>query len=114
MEINFTSAVIAAFVGTLLTVFFAYFPKVRVWYASMEVEKRSLLTLGLMVVIEAVLVGLSYVPTLGLFPSPLTWQEMLAVAVALILSNQPVASVLPAPADVRAAIKSRSIVLRKK
>jgi hypothetical protein len=107
---EYSAAVIAAFVGTLLTIFFAYFPRVRVWYAALAIETASLYKLGLMVVIAGVLFGLSFIqPGMsGVFPAPLTPLQLGAVVVALIITNQPVASVLPAPADVRNAIKVRT------
>ena len=101
---DFNAIVIAAFVGTLLTIFFAYFPRVRVWFASLAVEKASLLKLGLMVVVAGTMFGLSFTP---LFPPPLTPQNLLGVVIALIVTNQPVASLLPAPFDVRMAIRMR-------
>ena len=101
---DFNAIAIAAFVGTLLTVFFAYFPRVRVWFASLAVEKASLLKLGLMVVIAGVMFGLSYT---NLFPPPLTPESFLGVVLALIMTNQPVAALLPAPFDVRMAIRTR-------
>lgn len=105
---SFTAAYIAALVGVVLALFFAYFPKVRVWYASLTVENRSLLSLGLMVVVAGSIFGLSYTTV---FPPPLTWTQLLSVVVALILTNQPVAQLLPAPADVTAARKVQLLKL---
>jgi hypothetical protein len=113
---EYSAVVIAAFVGTLFTIFFAYFPRVRVWYASLAVESASLLKLGIMVVIAGALFGLSFIqPGMSaIFPAPLTPLQLGAVVVALIVTNQPVASLLPAPADVRAAILKREVALRQK
>jgi hypothetical protein len=105
---SFTAAFIAALVGTVLTVFFAYFPKVRVWYASLPAEYKASLNLGLMVVVAGIIFGLSYTT---IFPPPLTWTQLLSVVVALILTNQPVAQLLPAPADVTAARKVQLLKL---
>jgi hypothetical protein len=105
---TFTAAFIAALVGTALTVFFAYFPKVRVWYASLAPEYRASLNLGLMVVVAGSIFGLSYTTV---FPPPLTWTQLLSVVVALILTNEPVAQFLPAPADVTAARKVQLLKL---
>jgi hypothetical protein len=55
-----------------------------------------------MVVVAGAIFGLSFTTV---FPPPLTWEQLLGVVVALILTNEPVAQLLPAPADVRAAQK---------
>jgi hypothetical protein len=108
MEIAFTPIAIAALVGTLLTVFFAYFPKIRVWYASLAVETASLLKLGFMLVAEVIISLLSYYNVIVTVP-PFSWETALGMAIALILSNQPVANMLPAPKDVRQAIQKRMV-----
>jgi len=102
----FTAAYIAALIGTIMTLFFAYFPKVRVWYASLAVENQSLLSLGLMVVVAGAMFGLSFT---SIFPPPLQLPQLLAVIVALILTNKPISQILPAPADVRAATLARTL-----
>lgn len=107
---DFTAAVIAALVGTIMTLFFAYFPRVRVWYASMPVENQSLFKLGLMVVTSIAFFVASLFPALGIFPAPLTPLELGSVVVALIVTNAPVASYLPATRDVREAIRKRNRV----
>jgi hypothetical protein len=106
MEISFTPIAIAALSGTLLTVFFGYFPRIRVWFASLAVEKASLLKLGFMVVIGVVISLLSYYGMIVTVP-PFSWETALGILIALILSNQPVANMLPAPLDVRTAIQKR-------
>jgi hypothetical protein len=102
LNLNFTAVAIAALVGTIITVFFAYFPKVRVWFASLVLETQALLKLGLMVVITLAMFGLSFI-----YPPPYDIQTVLGVIVALILSNQPVASLLPATRDVQEATLKR-------
>ena len=104
---DFSAAVIATLVGVIMTIFFAYFPKVRVWFASLVVETASLLKLGIMVVVALVIYVLSLFPAIGLFPAPLTLLQFGAVVIALIITNQPVASALPAPKDVREAMRLR-------
>jgi hypothetical protein len=106
MEIAFTPIAIAALSGTILTVFLSYFPRIRVWFASLATEKASLLKLGFMVLIGVTISLLSYYGVIVTVP-PFSWETALGVIVALILSNQPVASVLPAPLDVRTAIRAR-------
>jgi hypothetical protein len=101
---SFTAAFIAALVGTVLTVFFAYFPKVRVWYANLAPEYKAYLNLSLMIVVAGAIFGLSFT---SIFPPPLTWTQLLSVVVALILANEPVAQLLPPLPDVRTARKAQ-------
>lgn len=108
MELNFTAIAIAALVGTIMTLIFAYFPVVRVWYASLATEKASLLKLGVMLSVELILGGLSFIPGIVILQPPFTVQQALAVALALIITNQPIAALLPAPGDVREAIRIRT------
>lgn len=113
-NVSFTAVAIAALVGTLMTLFFAYVPRVRVWYAALPTETASLYKLGLLILTEAILGGLSFIPGIIILQPPFTWPTAIAVAVALILSNQPVASLLPATKDVREAMAKRlSIMLHR-
>lgn len=107
MEIQFTAVAIAAFAGLFTSLFFAYFPKVRVWFASLEMDKELLIKLGLMICIEGLLAGLSFVPGVLFLKPPFTWQEAFTVAFALIVTNQPVANLLPATKDVKTEIAKR-------
>ena len=102
--ISFTAVSIAALVGLIITLIFAYFPSVRVWYAALPVEKESLLKLGLMVLVAGAMFGLSFT---SIFPPPLNLPSLLSVLGALILTNQPLASMLPSTTDVRMAIRAR-------
>ena len=109
--IQINPVAITTLVGTLLTIFFAYFPKVRVWYALLEVEKASLLKLGLMLLTEVVVVLLSLyrvIPTEPQFVYDASfWFNVIVMAGTLILTNQPVQSILPNARDVRIAIQKR-------
>jgi ABC-type dipeptide/oligopeptide/nickel transport system permease subunit len=107
---DFTAAFIALLVGTLITVFFAYFPGIRVKFALLAMETQSLIKLGIMVVIAGVMFGLSFT---SIFPPPLDLPTLLSVIVALILSNQPVASLLPTTRDVRVAILQRIAIEKR-
>ena len=102
---NFTAAVIAAFVGTILTLFFAYFQIVRVKFAALTLEYQALIKLGIMVVVAGFMFGLSFT---SIFPPPLTLPQLVSVIIALVLTNQPVASMLPQLPDVREAIRLRT------
>jgi len=101
---DFTAAVIAALVGTLFTLFFAYFPVVRVKFASLALETQALIKLGVMVVVAGIMFGLSFT---SIFPPPLILPQLVSVIVALVLTNQPIAALLPQLRDVREATQER-------
>jgi hypothetical protein len=105
MNVQFTAVFIVALVGTLMTLFFAYVPNVRVWFALLALEKQALLKLGVSAVIAIVIFGLSYT---SIFPPPINAITLLVVLGSLIVTNQPLASLLPATKDVRAAIRVRT------
>ena len=106
----FNPIAIAAGVGTLTAIFFAYFPKVRVWFASLEQETRSLINLGILLLAEVVISLLSYYQVITTVP-PFSWEEALAIAGALIVSNQPVQQLLPPTKDVVAALRAHTLKL---
>jgi hypothetical protein len=109
-EFSFNAIAIAGLVGTLLALFFAYFPSVRVWWASLEQDKKSLFNLGFLVLAEAVIGLLSYYQVIKTVP-PFSWQEAIAVFAALVVSNQPVAQLLPITKDVKAALQAKMLKL---
>jgi hypothetical protein len=73
----------------------------------MKIDKQSLIRLGFMAVIEGVLAGLSFIPGVLFLKPPFTWLEAFSVAIALIVTNQPVVAALPQLRDVRTAIVQR-------
>jgi ABC-type dipeptide/oligopeptide/nickel transport system permease subunit len=101
---DFTAAAIALFVGTLLSLFFAYFPGIRVKFALLAMETQSLIRLGSMVVIAGIMFGLSYT---SILPPPLDLPTLMSVIVALVVANKPVSDLLPSTKDVRVAVLKR-------
>jgi len=108
---SFEPATIAALVGTIFTLFFSYFPKVRVWFASLATETASLYKLGIMLATEVVVVLLSLYHVIQTVPpleyGPNFWFVVISVAGALLLTGQPLQDKLPNPRDVRVAIQKR-------
>ena len=109
-EFSFNAIAIATLVGTLLALFMAYFPTVRVWFASLEQDKKSLINLGFLVLAEVVISLLSYYQVIKTVP-PFSWQEAIAVFAALVVSNQPVQQLLPPTKDVTIALQSKMLKL---
>jgi hypothetical protein len=113
IEIAFTPVFIAGLVGAILTIFFAYFPKVRVWFASLAVEVAAMYKLGMMVIVAIVISLLSYYSVIATVP-PFSWPTLVAVIIALIITNQPVQALLPETRDVQVARVSREARLSNK
>jgi len=105
-EFSFNAIAIATLVGTLLALFMAYFPTVRVWFASLDQDKKSLLNLGLLVLAEVAISLLSYYQIIKTVP-PFSWQGAIAVFAALVVSNQPVQQLLPPTKDVTLALQAK-------
>jgi hypothetical protein len=111
---NFTFAfnpiAIASGVGAVIAIFFAYFPRVRTWFASLEQETRSLITLGVLLLAEIVISLLSFYQVIVTVP-PFSWEEAVAIAVALVVSNSPVQQLLPVAKDVKLVLQEKMLKL---
>jgi hypothetical protein len=100
--VSFTPEAIAMAVGVILALVFAYFPGLNLWYAALKSEVKSYIMLGLLLIAEAVIVALTHygivTPT-----EPITLARILSVAFALLISNQPVYTLIPEVTGVKAA-----------
>ena len=97
-NVNFTAEGIAAIGGLILMLVFAYFPKLRVWYGGLQGNVKSLIMLGLLAVVGVAVGLLSH---FGVIPSdPVTWEKIVGIAVALLISNQPTYTIAPKAKDV--------------
>jgi hypothetical protein len=106
----FNPIAIAAAVGAVMAVFFAYFPKVRVWFAALDDDKKALINLGFLLLAEVIISLLSYFNIITTVP-PFSWQEAIAIAAALIVSNQPVQQLLPPAKDVLKVLQAKTLKL---
>jgi hypothetical protein len=106
----FNPIAIATGVGAVVAIFFAYFPKVRVWFAGLEQETRSLITLGVLLLAEVVISLLSFYQVITTVP-PFSWEEAVAIAAALIVSNSPVQQLLPVTKDVKEVLQAKMLKL---
>jgi hypothetical protein len=99
--INFTPEVIAGFAALLLTLVFAYFPVLRVKFASLTSEVKSGIMLGVFALVSVVTFLLAFY---GVIPSsqPLTWFDLVKVFVTTIIISQPAYTILPKAYDVKA------------
>lgn len=99
-EVIFSPEGIAAIVGAILAITFAYFPKLRTWYAGLASEVKSYIMLGLLFLAEIVISLLSYYQVIVTVP-PYSFNTALRIAFALIVANQPVYNLLPEAKDVK-------------
>ena len=106
MNVNFTPEIIAGIVGILLTLVFAYFPKLRVLYGGLQSETKSLIMLGLLVITALVITMLAQYGVLTT-SEPITWLLFVKVLFAALLANQPAYTLLPQAADVKEAKLNR-------
>ena len=111
-EVIFSPEGIGAIVGLLLALVFAYFPKLRVWFAALATEKQSYLRLGLLLLAEIVISLLSYYQVITTVP-PFSFVTALNVAFALLIANQPTSALLPETKDVEEARVLRDVAVTK-
>jgi len=111
-EIIFSPQGIASIVGVVLAVLFAYFPKLRTWFAGLASEVKSYIMLGVLLLAEIVISLLSYYQVIVTVP-PFTWVTAVQIAFALLISNQPTYTLLPEAKDVKEIRVTRDILLSK-
>lgn len=100
--ISFTPEVLGAIVGLVLTLLFAYFPKLRVWYGGLLSEAKSWIMIGLLVVAAAVITLLAHYGVIAT-AEPITWLSFAKILLAVLIANQPTYQILPLAKDVKAA-----------
>lgn len=104
--------VLVAILAVVASLVFNYFPRVRVWFAGLASEAKSLIMLGVLLVISAAILGLQCGGVLqtgiscdknGLIQ--LIWYYILAV-----ISNQASYLIAPETKDVAEAKAARNII----
>jgi divalent metal cation (Fe/Co/Zn/Cd) transporter len=106
MKIEFTPEVISGIVGVILTLVFAYFPKLRVWYGGLASEIKSLIMLGLLAASSLTIFLLAWNGVIQT-SEPVTLTTLLQVLFFAIAANQPVYRILPEAGDVVEAKANR-------
>jgi hypothetical protein len=107
---KFTPEFIAGIVSVLLTVIFAYFPKLRVAFAGLASEAKSGIMLGLYLLSTVVIFMLGlygYIPV----EVPLNWFDAVMIFFSLVIVGQPTYNVLPEVKDVRDAKMERDYAI---
>ena len=77
---------------------------------SIHLRKYLFIALGILLLAEVVISLFSYYQVITTIP-PFSWEEALAIAGALIVSNQPVQQLLPPTKDVVAALRAHTLKL---
>lgn len=98
---EFTPEVIAGIAGLILTLVFAYFPKLRVKYGGLESEAKSGIMIALLVFAAStiwILTSTGVIPT----AEPVTWVMFTKILFSALITNQPTYSILPKAGDVKA------------
>jgi hypothetical protein len=113
MVFNLDAETITAFLATAVALFFMYFPGVRVPFAGLTPETKSLIMLGLLLVVTVTVMSLGCagaitVPGLacdiGFWPLVFAGGKVFLLAVA---ANQGTHRIFPEPQDVKNAKNAR-------
>ncbi len=107
--ISFTPEVLAGIVGLFLMLIFAYFPKLRVLYGGLASEIKSYIMLGLLLATAAVVTLLAHYGVVET-TEPITWVLFVKTLFTALIINQPVYTLLPQAADVRAVKLARDAI----
>lgn len=89
-SITINTDFLSAAAGVLLSLGFSYIPKLSTWYAALDSTKKSLIMLGLLVVLSIGLYGLGCAKLVGLNIACTTdgaWQ-LVEIFIAAAIANQ--------------------------
>jgi hypothetical protein len=106
MNVSFTPETLAGIIGVVFTLLFAYFPKLRTWYAGLTSEVKSGIMLGLLAISALVIFLLANAGVITT-NEPVTWELFVKVLFLAIMTNQPTYQLLPQAADVKFAKQLR-------
>jgi hypothetical protein len=104
--VSFTPESISAFIGVLLSVIFAYVPKLRTWFAALPSKTKSLIMLGLLVLTSVVVYVLAVYGIIQTYPEANAF-TLIQVIFLAIAANQSTYLILPEAGDVVAARQER-------
>jgi hypothetical protein len=111
-QIVLEPSVLASIVAIAVSLVFNYLPGLRVWFAGLQSQFKSLLMIGILFLISVVIWVLGGLNLLAV-NIPFTWvgfAEVVKVFVATILANQGTYLLFPQTADVKFAKNIRDVV----
>lgn len=92
--VDFNPQLLVAIVGTVLSVVFAKFPIVSTWYAALKSELKSLIMVGLLLLVSSVVYVLAANGVLQT-TEPITIWLAVKIFVAAVVANQAIYSIVP-------------------
>ena len=106
MEITFSAEIISGIVGGILAGVFAYFPKLNTSYAGLSSEKKSLIMIGMLLVVS---ISIAILSSYGVIHTaePVTWVTVARIFISALIVNQPMHNILPEATAVTEAKTTR-------
>ena len=104
--IEFTPTMISGVIAVLLSVAFAYIPKLRIWFAGLVSQTKSYIMLGLLIFTSVIIYLLAYYGIL-VTSEPVTVVTLIQVILTTIATNQGTYLILPEARDVVTARNAR-------
>ena len=99
MEFSLTPETLSMIAGVLLTLLFSYVPGLAPWFQTLAPEKKSLLMLGLLVLVSAGAFGLACAGWIsGLACTAVELKRLIWCLLLAIIANQAVYKISPQPA----------------
>jgi len=97
--VSFTPEMVTGLIAVILSVVFAYVPKLRVWFAGLESRIKSYIMLGLLIVVSVTVYLLADYGIILTY-QPVTIFTLFQVILTAIATNQGTYMILPQTADV--------------
>lgn len=104
--VDFTPQLLVAIVGTILSVIFAKFPIVNTWFAGLASEFKSLIMIGLLLIVSVV-VYLLAINGIIETTQPLTVWLLIKIFISALIANQATYTITPESAVVKEIKRSR-------
>ena len=92
--VDFSVSFVAAVAGVVLSLALTYIPGLRVWYAGLTSQIKSLIMLGLMVICSVTILLLAFYNILPVI-HPVTWSDVVSVVVLWMMANQATYTLAP-------------------
>jgi hypothetical protein len=110
MEFTLSPETISMIAGVMLTLLFSYVPGLSAWFQTLDSTKKSLVMLGLLVLVSAGAFGLSCAGWItGLACTQVELRRLVWCLVLAIIANQAIYKISPETAAVKAAKADRPL-----
>lgn len=95
MSLPFSSETVASIAGAVLSLFFAYVPKLDAWYAALDATKKRLIMAGMLLVVTVALVVNGCRADAACYSS--SAEQAVRILFAALVVNQGTYPLLPRP-----------------